>query len=120
MLSWTYILFIGKDFKMKITRKQLRRIIREEHSRIIEAAPGSFGGYDSIVEEIFQELSSHFEEAGRENKDGVIEFSRDAVISDVIWPRLEEALPGLWDELYQSMADTLYMEVAREWHMQHH
>ena len=111
---------------MKITKRQLRRIIKEEKAKLLEAAPGSFGGYDSIVEEVFQEISTYFEEARGGGGDPdtekarAIETAREAVKADVIWSRLEEALPGLWDEAYDRVSEILYNEIAEEWHMQHH
>ncbi len=108
---------------MIITKNHLRRIIKEEKVKLNEA---DFGGYDNIVEEIFQELSVYLEEARFSsgdpdmNKQKAIEVGSEAIKADIIWPRLEGALPGIWDEAYYDMAEVLYKQVAEEWLLQQH
>jgi len=102
---------------MKITKRQLRRIIKEEKAKLQEA---NFGGYDSIIEEVMQELNTYYAEVSSggdhdRNKMDAIENAREATIADVIWPRLEEQFGDLWDNTLYDMSEILFRDVSKEW-----
>ena len=103
---------------MKITKRQLKRIIKEEKRKILEQAPLPGNG---LIEEVMQELNLVHEEESRgggdpsENRWNTIEMSREGIKGDIIWPRLETALPDVWDETISEMADVLFEAIANEW-----
>jgi len=108
---------IGENV-MKITKRQLRRIIKEEKQKLQE---GNFGGYDSIVEEVMQEISTYREElsAGGGDYDAhrreAVEAGREAIEVEIIIPHLTSMLPHVWDETIDEMARILYRDVSAEW-----
>ena len=106
---------------MKVSKRQLKRIIKEEKSKIMEQ---NHGGYDSIVEEVMQEISTIREElsAGGGDYDAhkreAIEVGREGIEVDIIIPHLSSVLPHVWDETIDEMARLLYRDIAAEWLVQ--
>jgi len=103
---------------MRVSKRQLKRIIKEEKSKIMEQ---SYGGYDSIVEEVMQEISTYREElsAGGGDYDAhrqeAVEAGREGIEVDIIIPHLSSVLPHVWDETLDEMARILYRDIAAEW-----